>query len=222
VKKIIALLAAVVMFIPSYAGADDSVRRGDSGPVVTEVQTILASFKYTVTIDGKFGPETERAVVAWQKSNGLLADAIVGPVTLQSLRSARRIGNATQVTPTLPPPPPTGLNGLPFAPAGLSDCDDIRFYREQAGLPDVFDALAYRESRCRNEDSVRTFCCYGAWQNYISSHLSRQSAYRERIINECQVRGADDINSDNPLEKQKSACVTAVVYSISGLRPWAL
>jgi hypothetical protein len=98
----------------------------------------------------------------------------------------------------------------------------MTFYRQQAGLPDVFDSLGYRESRCRNEDSVRTFCCYGYFQNYISSHLSRQSAYRDRIITECQVHGADDINSDNPLEKQKSACVTAVVYSISGLRPWAL
>lgn len=29
-------------------------------------------------------------------------------------------------------------------------------------------------------------------------------------------------HSDNPLDKQRSACVTAVVYSISGFSPWRL
>lgn len=213
-RRIAILIALLLTLAPGHAFAD--VERGDRGSEVTEVQTILASFGYTVTVDGVFGPQTEKAVRSWQKSNGLRVDGIVGPVTLQSLRSATRMNNAHPVD----PPDPTGLNGLPFAPEGLSNCDEMSFYRQQAGLPDKFDALGYRESRCRNEDGVRTFCCYGYWQNYISSHLSRYSAYRQKIIDVCQVRGADDINSDNPLEKQKQACVTAVVYSISGYAPW--
>jgi hypothetical protein len=214
------LFALLLTLTPGHAFAD--VERGDRGTEVTEVQTILKNFGYTVKVDGVFGPQTEKAVRSWQKSNGLTVDGIVGPVTLQSLRSATRLGNARQVTPLDPPPPLPGLNGLPFAPAGLSDCDEMKFYRQQAGLPDTFDALGWRESNCRNEDAVRTFCCYGYWQNYISSHLSRQSAYRVPIIEGCKVTGADDINSDVPLEKQKQACVTAVLYRISGLKPWAL
>ena len=36
-------------------------------------------------IDGDFGPGTEAAVIAFQRSEGLLADGIVGPVTLEAL-----------------------------------------------------------------------------------------------------------------------------------------
>jgi peptidoglycan hydrolase-like protein with peptidoglycan-binding domain len=207
-KAFVAVLALGVLLAPEQVHATG---RGDHGPQVVEVQTMLADFGYTVTVDGVYGPQTEKAVRSWQRSNGLRVDGIAGPVTVASLRAAVRVGNAHPVG---------GLNGLPFAPDGLSDCDEMRFYRVQAGLPDVFDGLGWRESNCRNEDGVRTFCCYGYWQNYITSHLSRQSAYRQPIIERCQVSGADDINSDVPLDKQRQACVTAVVYSISGLSPW--
>jgi putative chitinase len=36
-------------------------------------------------IDGDYGPATEAAVLAFQKSKGLLADGIVGPRTLAAL-----------------------------------------------------------------------------------------------------------------------------------------
>ena len=208
-KRLPIILAVLVMLLPSIAHA---VGPGDEGLKVAQVQQLLAGYGYSVTVDGEYGPQTTKAVKSWQKSNGLTVDGIAGPATLASLLGARRLGNAQ--------PMAGGLRGLPFAPEGLSNCDEMKFYREQAGLPDVFDALGWRESNCRNEDGVRTFCCYGYWQNYISSHLSRYSAYRTHILSDCQVDGADDINSDDPLEKQKQACVTAVVYSISGLSPW--
>lgn len=207
------MLATILILIPAHASA---VERGDIGPDVVLVQTQLKNYGYTIKVDGVFGPQTEKAVRHWQRANGLLDDGIVGPVTGASL--AQR-GDQLQLTQP-PAPPPAGLNGLPFAPEGLSNCDEMSWYRQQAGLPGQFDALGYRESNCRNEDSVRTFCCHGYWQNYISSHLSSQSAYRPWIIEGCQVNGADDINSDNPLEKQKQACVTKVLYNISGMTPW--
>jgi hypothetical protein len=225
VKRALAIFVAVAFVIGFIAGfvnkveASDSLRRGDSGPAVAEVQQILAGFGYTVVVDSTFGPQTEKAVRSWQRSNGLTVDGIVGPVTLESLRSARRIGNQIQVTPTVPPPP-TGLNGLPFAPEGLSGCAEMAWYIDQWDLPDVFNALGYRESRCRNDESVHTFCCWGWFQHYISSHLSLYSAYRQRIIDECHVTRREDIDSDNPLDKQRQTCVTAVVYQISGLSPW--
>lgn len=211
-KKIIFILLVLAFIIPFSLDAF-ATERGDRGAEVTEIQTILKGYGYSVTVDGVYGVQTERAVKSWQKSNGLTVDGVVGPATLSTLRGAVRKGNAQTVT---------GLNGLAFAPEGLDDCAEMSFYRKQAGLPERFDALGWRESNCRNEDGVRTFCCYGYWQNYISSHLSRNSQYRTRIINECQVTKADDINSDDPVEKQRQACVTKVVYDISGLRPWAL
>lgn len=107
-----------------------------------------------------------------------------------------------------------------------NDCAEMDYYRTEAGLPEIFDKIGWRESNCRNEDGVRTWCCYGYWQNYIASHLDSQSAYRERIIADCGVTSYRDVNSDTPEDKKRQACVTFVVYSIerelgrSGLGPW--
>ena len=125
----------------------------------------------------------------------------------------------SQLDPAVRLNPPTPVE-LGFNPEHLTGCEEMDWYRKYAGLPTVFDSLGYRESRCNND--VRTYCCYGYWQNYLESHLSVKSAYREWIINECGVREISDIfgNSDN--QKYKQACVTFVVYSISGLAPWKI
>ena len=93
--------------------------------------------------------------------------ALDGPaeVTITALR----IDPPEQTTTTTLP---SGLWDLPYAPDGLSNCDEMNWYRVQWGLPDRFAALGWRESNCRNEDSVRTFCCHGYWQLYVSLHLS--------------------------------------------------
>lgn len=131
-----------------------------------------------------------------------------------------------------PAPPPMGLNGLPFAFWVMDECQEMMFYMNQAGLPQRFgdsgrhqlwvhsDGIGWRESKCDNTAVSLTKCCVGYWQNYISSHLSSQSQYRHRIVYECQVTSRSDILGESPLQKQKQACVTKVVYDISGLIPW--
>lgn len=56
------------------------LRKGDSGPAVREVQTLLR-----LVVDGDFGPNTESAVKAFQSSRGLAADGVVGPGTWAAL-----------------------------------------------------------------------------------------------------------------------------------------
>lgn len=205
-RRTLILTLTLILTFTSTAHAD--VSRGDTGPEVRQVQMALRWFGYSVAADGVFGKQTEKAVLHWQNANGLTVDGVVGPITAGSLGIR---GEQIQVT-TPPAPPAVG--------AGLTGCPEMQAYRIAAGLPEQFDAIGYRESRCRNSDEVRTFCCYGYWQNFISSHLSRQSAYRQRIIDECGVTGADDINSDTPDDKRRQACVTYVVWSISGMSPW--
>lgn len=195
-----------------------------------EVQMILVHHGYSLKIDGVYGPKTEKAVRHWQKVNRLVVDGVVGPVTLGSLRDS--INGGAPAKRLNPPIQPTGLNGLPFFPGGGDQCEEMVFYMRQVGLPDRFDdsgrhsrwvrsdGFGWRESKCTNTAISPTGCCGGYWQNYISSHVSRQSAYRERIVNECQASTMSDIASDTPLSKQKQACVTKVVYDRSGLTPW--
>lgn len=69
------------------------LRRGDSGPAVVEIRSMLRRFGLVTGPagapgDSRFELETERAVRAFQQERGLIADGIVGPATYRSLREA--------------------------------------------------------------------------------------------------------------------------------------
>lgn len=121
---------------------------------------------------------------------------------------------AVRITTTSTTPPSTLL------PVFADDCAEMSWYRQQVGLPAEFDRLGWRESNCRNEDAVRTFCCHGWWQLYVSMHLSdHRLAPRYHA---CGVRSADDINSDTPDDKARQACAAKALYDVVGLSAWSL
>lgn len=220
-RRIIAVIAFALTSFAAPAHADHPpIGVGSDGKDVVEAQFILRSQGWVLPVDGHFGARTLKVVKAFQRVNGLFPDGLIGSVTWGALEQAVRV--------EVPAPQPSnarGLHGLPFAPDGLDLCEEMNFYRVQAGLPDRFDAIGYRESRCQNDAKSTTaigVCCVGFWANYISSHLSSQSAYRPFIIAFCGVTGRADIYGPDPLQKQKSACVTKVVFDISGYSPWTL
>ena len=52
------------------------------GPYVKLIQSLLARIRYNPgSVDGIFGPQTQRAVINFQRDNGLTPDGIVGPRT---------------------------------------------------------------------------------------------------------------------------------------------
>jgi hypothetical protein len=60
---------------------------GSSGPDVSTLQSALAALGwYKGTVDGRFGPITYNAVVAFQKAKVLAVDGVVGDETLQALK----------------------------------------------------------------------------------------------------------------------------------------
>ena len=63
-----------------------ALKEGASGPEVTRLQERLKERGFNPgNIDGEFGPGTEAAVIAFQKSEGLLADGVAGPRTQKAL-----------------------------------------------------------------------------------------------------------------------------------------
>ena len=67
-------------------GRTISLQKGSSGAEVERLQRSLAEQGFAPgQIDGRFGNGTEAAVVAFQQSEGLLADGIAGPRTLAAL-----------------------------------------------------------------------------------------------------------------------------------------
>jgi hypothetical protein len=110
-KGLLLLFSLFVWFIgvPSIAAADakasfsqqgfgnttlatthSTLRRGDRGPAVLELQHKLnaAGAHPPLPTDGEFGPKTQKAVKDFQQENGLASDGIVGLKTWRALDSA--------------------------------------------------------------------------------------------------------------------------------------
>lgn len=141
-------LSAVLMCWFSVAGAE-AFQIGDQGSEVAEIQGQLASIGYDVYADGDFGPATAEAVKAFQSSQGLEADGLIGPATYRALMGreipqvtrgsnaiARRIVSSSMA-----------YIGVPYVFGGTSpggfDCSGyVRYVFAQAGiyLPRTADA----------------------------------------------------------------------------------
>ncbi|AGZ46842.1 N-acetylmuramoyl-L-alanine amidase [Actinoplanes friuliensis] len=66
-----------------------SIRRGDTGPAVEEIQSILVGLELLPAPGETFDQATENAVRAFQQSRGIGVDGMVGPETWQALDGAR-------------------------------------------------------------------------------------------------------------------------------------
>jgi putative peptidoglycan binding protein len=70
-----------------------TMKLGDHGNAVKQLQHALSSLGYaTGTIDGVFGPSTERALIAFQTAHHLSPDGVLGPATRAALLNALRPG----------------------------------------------------------------------------------------------------------------------------------
>ena len=79
-----------------------TLRRGDKGETVKELQKDLISLGYPLPkygADGDFGKETEAAVKAFQSENGLKADGVVGEKTWTALEKANPMQLYTVIIP---------------------------------------------------------------------------------------------------------------------------
>lgn len=97
------VLLLLSVLVPATVSASPMLREGARGPDVIELQSRLANLDYDVgPVDGRFGPATRSAVVAFQKANGLARDGVVGPKTWGALGSA-------SVTPPRSVTPPSSV-----------------------------------------------------------------------------------------------------------------
>ena len=86
--------AAIVGVSNGFADASTSIeavetltlKQGSKGSTVKQMQQKLKRWGYySGSVDGIFGAGTKKAVIAFQKKNGLVADGIVGAKTLAAL-----------------------------------------------------------------------------------------------------------------------------------------
>ncbi len=78
--------------------AQSLLQEGSRGPQVADLQRKLAAAGFNPgAADGVFGAKTKAAVVAFQRSRGLVADGIAGPKTLAALNAAPPSGGGQPV-----------------------------------------------------------------------------------------------------------------------------
>lgn len=94
----------------SAVSFSSTLRRGESSADVRELQQALAREGFDPgSSDGKFGANTERAVRAFQRANGLEVDGVVGTHTRAALRGTS--APSTPSAPSQPAPTPSGDPG---------------------------------------------------------------------------------------------------------------
>jgi hypothetical protein len=95
-----------------------TLRLGHSGEDVRQLQLLLRNAGFDPgSVDGVFGARTHDAVVAFQRSRGLAADGLAGPLTVAALTSAPAIGGT---------PPGTTATGLSLH-IGLNRVDNAAY-----------------------------------------------------------------------------------------------
>lgn len=169
---------------------------GDSGLRVAQLQLALKADGYTVQVDGRFGKQTARALRHFQHSNGLVVDAVAGPVTLAAL-----LGPATATAPAVRVTP--NSHQTPVPPSS-----DVESIIRSIWPPEVADwaiKIATRESNL--QPGVRNSCCIGLFQIHWYAHQSWLSDY-----------GANQ--PSDLFDPTINARVAYVLFQHAGVHPW--
>jgi peptidoglycan hydrolase-like protein with peptidoglycan-binding domain len=189
-------IAAVRRSTVAYSAASTghpTLRLGAKGPSVSDLQRRLNAHGAHLAVDGDFGPRTQAAVLAFQRSHGLAVDGVVGPHTWAAL-GAGGSGGAGGVSgnPSGPTTRSTGyINGHPF-PITLEQIPGGRYLNVKAA--EAFKRLYAAARRDGVSLSVNSAFRTNAQQAYLYQ-LYRQGrgnlAARPGYSNHQQGRAVD-------------------------------
>ena len=150
-KKVITLCLTVLFTMVGSVSAFASFQRGDDGEEFLAIQKRLVELNYTVgTLDGEFGPATEKAIKAFQAAQGLEVDGVVGSATYRALMNKELPPNRAQNTVRNILRAAYSVIGTPYVFGGTSpygfDCSGFTQYAfKRAGvyLPRTADSQFY-------------------------------------------------------------------------------
>jgi len=124
------------------------LKRGSSGPEVLTLQTTLKQLGFDPHgVDGIYGPGTQTAVIAFQKTKGLTPDGICGPGTMAALQSAAAVAgaNVSGATATASVAATTTATSLPVCNPTVSQVakmfPGVPVKNIETNLPFVLEAL---------------------------------------------------------------------------------
>ena len=164
------------------------LKRGDSGSSVKELQNLLNQNGAKLDVDGVFGPNTQSALVNYQRKNGLTVDGMYGPETRGMILGSGAAGNSTPAVPTTPSEsggntPPASEEKVPAASEGFT----FDYYKESDTVSQAYAALEQHMAAKPGEYS-------STWQGQINDLI-------DRIMNREDF--SYDVNSDALYQQYK-------------------
>ncbi|MFA6849074.1 MAG: NlpC/P60 family protein [Selenomonadaceae bacterium] len=197
-------LSMVLMCWFSIASAA-SIRVGDQGSDVAEIQGQLASLGYDVVADGDFGPATAAAVRSFQAKQGLDIDGLVGASTYMALmgRDMPEVSRGSNYIARRVVQTSLDYIGVPYVFGGTSpsgfDCSGyVRYVFANAGisLPRTADAQYEVGYPVSTSELVAGDLVFFSTYDYGASHVGIYLG-NGKFINASSSRGVaiDSLNS---------------------------
>ena len=174
------------------------LKRGASGSSVKELQNLLNQNGASLDVDGVFGPNTQSAVVNYQRSNGLTVDGMAGNETMGALTGGGTSGsNAPAATAT-----PAASGSKATAPSNNQATTPSNGFTYDSFSHDDFSYGDYQQS-----DTVSQ--AYAALQQHLGAKPGEyQSTWQgqingliDRIMNREDF--SYDVNSDALYQQYK-------------------
>jgi len=182
-----------------------SIRVGDQGSDVAEIQGQLASLGYDVVADGDFGPATAAAVRSFQAKQGLDIDGLVGASTYMALmgRDMPEVSRGSNYIARRVVQTSLDYIGVPYVFGGTSpsgfDCSGyVRYVFANAGisLPRTADAQYEVGYPVSTSELVAGDLVFFSTYDYGASHVGIYLG-NGKFINASSSRGVaiDSLNS---------------------------
>ena len=184
-KKLTTLFAAVTISCFSFSTVFADFAYGDRGEEIVEIQKQLAVLHYNVgTVDGVFGPATEKAVKEFQAAKGLTVDGVVNDGTYRNLMNKEmppdRYGNHAMTRTILRTA--YSMLGVPYMFGGMSpggfDCSGFVCYVfRQAGisLPRMadtqYDAVTHVNTSSLRSGDLVFFQTYAPGASHVGIYV---------------------------------------------------
>jgi hypothetical protein len=189
----------------SEGALSGTYRRGDRGPGVARLQTLLAGRGHDVgTPDGAFGPGTERALIAFQQSAGLTPDGVAGSGTLGALQGGTGPASTQARFDGLQASTVAVDRGGTQASMGSVDASGGRARFGPGGPAASLDQLSVRDARVASAGGA------GGGSGVDSSALLGSAS---RLVDDADIRGSVGLNPGKagPLEVKRGTTASGRV-----------
>jgi len=170
------------------------LRKGSTGEAVRNLEKLLITRGYTVSADADFNEDTERAVMDFQKANGLVVDGVAGPKTIDTLISGTRNQKSLTQQDIVQAATLLGVSVASIHAVNEVESSGKGFFEDGRAVILYERHIMYRRMKAAGLDAD------GAMATYPNLVNTKPGGYRGGWPEYTRLKSAQSINSDIALE----------------------